>query len=119
MEGNNLTLEEADDMFTKTCQRIKSLEEKAYDRLFPGYAELKKESEKLRKDHDNEPADAELAQNLGWPLDRVILLKKEGSNFKDRINSADTLPDMDNLVKEMPPLFQKEWRKIFGEKKKV
>ena len=98
MEGNKLTLEEVADMFTKTRERIKSLEDKAYNRLFPGYVELKNEAEKLFKENGNEPTDEEIAKNLGWPLERVISLKKEVGEFESRFNSASGPVDLDNLM---------------------
>ena len=112
MEGYELTLEKAGDMHLKTSERIKSLEEKAYSRLFPGYAELKNESEKLRKEQGREPADEDIAKSLGWPLERVSLLKKDVEDLKSRIDSTAAIPDFENLVNEMPPEYQKEFRDI-------
>lgn len=75
MEGYELTLEEANEMYLQTRERIKSIEEKAYGRLFPGYTELKNETEKLRKEQGNEPTDEDIAKSLGWPLERVSSFK--------------------------------------------
>jgi len=76
MDDNKLTLEEAIDIFSKTRDRIINLEEKALNRLFHGYSELKEKSEELRKEQGIEPTDEDIAKKLGWSLDRVSSLKK-------------------------------------------
>ena len=112
MDGYKLTLEEVRDIYSKTGERIKNIEEKAYNRLFPGYSELKNESEKLLKKQGIEPKDEEIAKSLGWPLERVISIKKDVKDFKNRIDSSATSLDFENMVNSMSPEFKKEFRDI-------
>ena len=114
MEGHELTLEDAGDMYSKTRERIKSLEEKAFNRLFPGYAELKNESKKLFEEQGKDPEDEDIAKRLGWSLERVISLKIDISNFENRLNSAANPADLENLVNGMPADLQNILRDIFG-----
>ena len=115
MEDHKLTLEEVVDMFSKTRERIKSLEKKALNRLFPGYTELKNEAEKLLKEQSSEPTDEQLAENLGWPLDRIISLKKEVGDFESRLNSAAKHADLEKLIDGMPTDLQSVLRDILEE----
>ena len=112
MDGYKLSPEEINDMYSITRERINSIEEKAYGRLFPGYAELKNETEKLCKAKGSEPTEADIAQSLGWPLERVLSLKKDVAEYRSRIDSAATPLDLENFVNNMPPEYQKELRDV-------
>ena len=112
MEGYELSLEEAKEMYIKTRDRIKSIEEKAYSRLFPGYVELKK-AEKSLKEQGKEASDDDIAKNLGWPLEQVTFLKNKIEDFKRRSDSTTNPLELQNLVNGMSPEFQKEFREIF------
>ena len=111
MNDYKLTPEEVNDMYSKTRERINSIEEKAYCRLFPGYTELKNETEKLRKAQGSERltrelTDADIAKSLGWPLERVVSLKKDAEEYKSRIDSAVTPPDSENMAYRIFNLIQ-------------
>ena len=108
MDGYELTPEEVSLYFSITRARINNIEEKAYCRLFPGYAELKNETEKLRKAHGSEPTDADIAKSLGWPLEQVSSLKKDVEELKSRIASAATPLDIEDLVNKMPQLWNRD-----------